>query len=798
MDRTLTIRHRVRPIRFAFVVSPRDADELKTAIQCATALWGGLFSGIVLNWQRRPKWWSDERSAAEIKAGLISALQPDYLVRVGTQEADVDFPASRILSLDELGVLGGVDDLTVGLTARAGFGQLYREALRFQARDPVAVRRPRSSIASTDLFVRAVFGDFPSGELGDHLKRVFKEDLGSAELDLTADNYFESLDVGWSPLQAGLFGVDVQPGGRSSDPGLFVMDPQSTVDLADFWNLRALGYRLRAIPQYWVDDMLEDCRTYVGRHHGPLRGNPDIMRRVSIVKGHEADEARWTALCEAMSAAVPGSVIGAPHVPRVWDPWSQRKGYVGVAPVLSAGAEREQVTVRNGGINFELLRPEAAEYRLNFGRPGWANVVEISDYSRDPDAIAVLPDDLRDWSKVVGYAGSDSWVSSEGVVVISRHAGTTYWRVPTAERVFGAWMRERGWEVRPSSAGLLAKHLAARLASGWGLSIIADRDTLVELNRMAHGQAEIDVEDGTDGPKRTRGSVISRQKVLWLLARGDDPVKGLAVRRLETLTEADVLRAGLRIQCPECTQHGWYGLAELNASLTCEHCLGDFAFPSATPPAAGWYYRSAGPFAAGDYAHGGYTPALVVEYLRGFGSYRATWLPAFELVKNDQAELEADLAVFLGRDFPLTSRPLTLFCECKSMKGKFEERDVERMKSLGESFPGAIIVFACLRDELTEKEKQRLRALAAWGRQRHVDQTRNPVMILTATELFSQSGAPACWKDSERFGDLELVKELRMDPGPRRLCDITQQLHLDMISYHEWLDDKRLKKRKAT
>ena len=81
-----------------------------------------------------------------------------------------------------------------------------------------------------------------------------------------------------------------------------------------------------------------------------------------------------------------------------------------------------------------------------------------------------------------------------------------------------------------------------------------------------------------------------------------------------------------------------------------------------------------------------------------------------------------------------------MFGEAKSFgKEVFKQDDVDNMKLLAESFPGSILVFATMKEELSEEEIDRIRKLAYWGRgyDKERRQTRAPVIVLTGTELFS-------------------------------------------------------------
>ena len=144
--------------------------------------------------------------------------------------------------------------------------------------------------------------------------------------------------------------------------------------------------------------------------------------------------------------------------------------------------------------------------------------------------------------------------------------------------------------------------------------------------------------------------------------------------------------------------------------------------------------------------------------------------------KIGQVEMEADLALFFQASKFGDSKTEVIFAECKTFND-FQKKDVDKMINLGDAFPGAILVFATLKDSLNQKEKTILRRVVNRSR-RHRKNNRpyNPVMILTGKELFLQS----FWQSH--------LDEL----GPKRdmfeLCDLTQQLCLGVESWHQWLD----------
>ena len=75
---------------------------------------------------------------------------------------------------------------------------------------------------------------------------------------------------------------------------------------------------------------------------------------------------------------------------------------------------------------------------------------------------------------------------------------------------------------------------------------------------------------------------------------------------------------------------------------------------------------------------------------------------SFNASKNAQL-IEVDLALFYQRSRYSSSKSDLVFVECKS-HSSYEKEDIARMKSLADTFPGAILVFASMNSELSDKD----------------------------------------------------------------------------------------------
>ena len=86
---TLTIR--VRPLRIAFLVDPKDRQGLLSAIEANTFLWGGAFNPIIPAYTKTPRNWERQHirrliQPEEIIKGYLDAFDPDLVIPVGNCE----------------------------------------------------------------------------------------------------------------------------------------------------------------------------------------------------------------------------------------------------------------------------------------------------------------------------------------------------------------------------------------------------------------------------------------------------------------------------------------------------------------------------------------------------------------------------------------------------------------------------------------------------------------------------------------------------------------------------------------
>ncbi len=125
--------------------------------------------------------------------------------------------------------------------------------------------------------------------------------------------------------------------------------------------------------------------------------------------------------------------------------------------------------------------------------------------------------------------------------------------------------------------------------------------------------------------------------------------------------------------------------------------------------------------------------------------------------------------------------PELLIGETKSLgRGELIRRkDLTKLKAIGRKLPGAIIVISVLRENFTPSEKKLLQPFVKWGRRpdEHGRPT-NPVILLTAHELFVEHLIIATWKE---LGEpYKAFAEYRHTRNLYNFADATQRIHLGL------------------
>ena len=438
--------------------------------------------------------------------------------------------------------------------------------------------------------------------------------------------------------------------------------------------------------------------------------------------------------------------------------------------------------VVHSAVVFQPIAPTfASDY--TFGTARWVNVLSLADYSDRCALATVLPSTVVSEPHFGLRTGDPLLVSKEGFVLpqnYGKHRESL--RLPSGTNAIIDWFSRCGIKAVASDAGRVAEQVIVSLGGLWGASILQDARTLHLLDKMSKSTRQrLDIVE----EYRDRTAHVSDwRRVMAQREWGD--VGGW----LDQFVEAGALKLGLSVQCSHCSKENWYGLDDLAEVVSCERCLKEFGFPQGgldyknTP----WRFRVAGPYSVPNYANGAYATVLALQCLtRGlcFGHNHATFCTGLDL-KFSERRLEIDFACWYKRGiFSEVEEAVFIIGETKSFgKNSFARSDVDRLKAVGERIPGTCLVFATLKDNISPEERRHLVRVARWGRiPDATGRPRNPVVVLTGTELFADISVRAAW---DKAGGQRKSVSGQTD-GLDSFADATQQVYLGLEPTSQWL-----------
>ncbi len=765
----------MRPLRVAFLVDPADHAGLYRAIELTSFLWGGSYNPIIPAYRRTPSKWESGRVRhlplpSDIIDGYLSGFDPDLVVPVGICTNRIFQVGNRdIVKADDL--IGTLKD---SAAPRYGIGfidllnDLIEKELKYKRNDDFQMVFPELPRAC-GLFLASVFGVLPK-EAQQIVDKHFLNLAGITRARVTINQFLELLRSGnFFPRRLTTWGLEEQP---LREAKLFVCDATSTQDIIDYWNLRAAAFYVVPVPIQTAetDGMKAFARDLIERNYRPYRDNPQMFHHTSVQRSRSLSEDAVKNFCQSLNIPNAGNraqpkfvfQLSYPHV------WAREDAFGEDMPFPFAYEEELRISEGEERLELRSQNPKFDVSGRYSGKPRFANEFTFRFYGSIEPMAEVFPEGSRNLSSAIGRTGYIHWrFSRYGPVFLAhRYNDLIFLDLPLAEAVMTEWFRERGWKVSLSGPGRIAKQMLKQLGGIFEISRLANRGVVKLLG-------ELEKESG-----------MPRQAVLEKLKRviKSDGLDSHAEFFLQGLLSANALRLGAKIQCPVCTRHNWYQLGALDYELQCRFCLSNFSPPQNSPKDIEWTYRAHGPFAS-SIAQGAFTVLLTLKLFCGDFDRGVTPLFSYEAEKDGKC-LEADLTCLYRPSTWRGTRTHVIHAECKSFT-RFERRDIERMKELATAFPGAVLVFATLNNELLGSEVKLIRDLVVAERRKRLRGKPNSLVIpLTGTELFSFRVGEN-WKGKgglyERFSE----RSFELDQ-PSALANATQQIYLNLPSWYEW------------
>jgi len=793
-----SVEIRSRPLRLGLLVDHDNASQVLEAIQLATSLWGGNYFPIIPTFKRLPRYLRERHfqapSAATYISGYVDAFDPDVLVQFSDEIPPYltkrGLEVIRPATVWEHSSSNGLPCPQYGIGLFEVMDDIFAKYFRFISKYPIRIAIPRLP-KQHRLFWASLLGDIPP-RLLPQVNQLFSKHLDFNSVDITP-GFFSGLaanDVLY-PRNMTQHALNPEPAFPSIPAtSIFLMNATRVEDIVDFWNLRALGGHVLPLPaqfrgdphlRKYIDNLIEASRL-------PARPHRSIYDNVAIFGSHNTSSQEQEEFVRTLpTTRKPGdSPFDDPfslhHYPRIWDSWARSRDMANPVELI---AEKRTLDIADNDSLTIRFRPIIPGFASKFGHgltPYCANGISFRFYGSKPFLSEALPSSPgRNVLKAISSitAGRGEWrIGRIGLSKLVENDSSFAWTIPESQELFFGFLRDYGWVPQLSSPGTIAKQIHSML--GGDIRTIAEEKLLGLLEHMNGGNAR---RDGT--PLDT--NLIHQER--------DLPV-GEVKRRLagispkgdlhRQLVSKGFFRLGLSIKCPSCGRESFYSIDLVRETLSCPKCLG--FFPSiGSVDSAQWHYRTSGPFSIPRYAEGSYAVLLALDFLGGLKMSHLKISPCLSFVAQtpEGKKIEADFAAFWeDTDLWETKRGL-IFGECKTY-GMFSKRDVDRMALLARAFPGSVLAFCTLRRTLTRAEMSAISALARKGvKYGKGGSLRNPVLILTGSELLSFLGPPKCWKT------LGLDKRFERTHTLMEVCDATQQIHLKLPPWHEQWDAQR-------
>lgn len=650
---------KVRPLKLALMVDPNSATQVREAIRLACTQWGGMFFPIIPVHKRMPASWRDgplqPPPAQSVVKGYLDGFDPDILVQFG-KELPKYILDSKLEVLKPGDIWSGGRDKDANEPAY-GIGVLdvlldiYKEHFKYKAKYPLKAIVPVIPKA-LGLFWASVFGEYPA-HIAKAIDREFADALDLSKPEVRADNFRELTDGNvLFPRRITQWSMRVQGGvGFRGSASVFFMDASKVEDVIDYWNLRASGRPVLPLPKQFLEvgSFKQVVVEYLDEHRRPWGDGGRGFDVASLIRSRHStmDEMQVFAKSLALPSAdgqqgAATSQMSLQHwYPRLWDEWARGKEG-GVADVYGEDDETIDIAGEEDlSIRLKSLIP-------SFGRENWfrsngrcVNEFDLRLYGADEHLAEVYPKVEGDQllHAITGNIGRfGEWrVGRHGLVRIVRSVSGESRKVPESEKIFFAWLKDRGWEAKLSSPGILAKQIYKRV--GGLVSMLANKDVLALIEHMNGGTV-------------SRGGAQKDDRVVAVREVSVADVKRkLNAHRYEWFVQKGIFKLGLQTKCPNCQRNSWFAMATLKEEFDCPKCLNTFRAAGNIDQGrsgSGWFYRTAGPFSVPNFADGAFSVLLTLEALAGRGALlrRSTSVPSFEATSPGKVALEADLAMF--------------------------------------------------------------------------------------------------------------------------------------------------------
>lgn len=726
----VSLRQDLSPIKFCFLIKPEN-EKLLDAIKCSYSVWCGIYSPIIPFYKRFSKRFRlryNFGASREIYyRNIVNNYDPDVLI----YDDDIDVDDINICGTDiqtiKLSVFKeGLERFSPqnGVSIDIVLGSLINEEFKYNRTDDVKISIPK--IPNNNILLSAWQGAFLDNVnkhfVEGHLSKLPYIDI----VDFDYKNFNEFFELENTSLRfINTYKTRLlYDRGLSKNIVLFFIDHTNNLDIIDYWNLRAIGWKIIPIPVSKINSeaykkmMVEVFKEIEQNDRGLKYKISDVL-----ISGSNKRKPILNALDALIKKEKIGVTIPEQSLfPRIWhDDYGILKYDFVYCPQIYTDSVDENLTSEKGGyINFNLPR---LPFETRFSNDGLFKTNISLNYWDDEGKYAEVISGINtiDWVRITKSIGRKfEWkVSRNGIFkyIYHQHDSASFY-LPESFKFFSKYFENKEISIKQTASGKLGYEVLKNIGGIQGANLFSTTNAIKIVELFENGK------------------VVSHEELIAKINRYKPyPEFKNPKDVIELFLRKQIIEFGINIQCTVCEQRTFYLPKELNDELRCSVCRNTFKLPKNDPKNTLKYvYRGVGPFSRNNKVDGLLSVFLTIRLFKldlSDGTERISFLFDFDAKKGNK-DFEVDLVV-LSKSFKYNNRAESFICECKTFKS-IDEKDYKRLKFFGEQMAGTTLVVATLKNEFSDEEKVLLRKLVNRFRTSSFGTT-NPLLLLTGNEL---------------------------------------------------------------
>ena len=257
-----------------------------------------MYNPIIPTYEEIPGNWEDlpskELTPQSLVLGYLDNFDPDYVVPMG-ECSGYTFDVGNRRNIDDVEEI--LEPVEENGTPRYGIGlfevlnYFKKQELKFLRRDPLDICVPCFG-PQYRTFLASIFGI-----LSENINKIFWErfaaDLEAKKVGCSDSNYVEIFNPRELFLRRiTLYNLKVILSRRSYEQSIFFLDATNSLDIMDYWNLRAIGWNMIPIPKQFAqyDKMKQHALDFIEANHVPRESNPEIYHHTAILRSRSISE----------------------------------------------------------------------------------------------------------------------------------------------------------------------------------------------------------------------------------------------------------------------------------------------------------------------------------------------------------------------------------------------------------------------------------------------------------------------------------------------------------------------------